>query len=431
MNAAGTDLGSNVEVVRYRKSEVRIYRLPDGRSQVADRSTGKRRMISFTSHEAARARALELAKASAQGDVGAAAFTSRERLHYQRALALLPPEIELETALATFVEAYRVLGGNRVVEAARDFAKRNPSTLPQMSVAAAKDSYVTDLESRRKSLRHRQDVRHRLNKFAEAFNCSLATVTTPLLRDWLNGLGLAPQSLVNYRTVLRGFFRFCIGQQWLLADPAAELPRERVGDRDVRVYSPEEFAKLLAAAGEVEPRLLPSLVLGGFCGLRSAELNRLTWDAVKLRDGHVVVGAGIAKVKSRRVVPLPPNAAAWLVNAGSSRSPGERVWGGGEARFHEAARRVADAAKVPWLANGLRHSAASYLLARDADAGRVAGWLGNSADVVHRHYKALATEAEAKAWFSIQPGRPGDVLPLPRRPDEAVGVSQIDTEAAP
>jgi hypothetical protein len=68
---------------------------------------------------------------------------------------------------------------------------------------------------------------------------------------------------------------------------------------------------------------------------------------------------------------------------------------------------------VAWKANGLRHSYASYRFAQIGDAGRVAGELGNSATVVHRHYRELVKPGDAERWFSVKPdGRPANLLLL-------------------
>lgn len=43
----------------------------------------------------------------------------------------------------------------------------------------------------------------------------------------------------------------------------------------------------------------------------------------------------------------------------------------------------------------------------------MAGELGNSAAVVHRHYRELVTPDDAKAWFSIRPEAPDNLLTIP------------------
>jgi hypothetical protein len=67
---------------------------------------------------------------------------------------------------------------------------------------------------------------------------------------------------------------------------------------------------------------------------------------------------------------------------------------------------------VKWKANGLGHSYASYRFAQIGDAGRVAGELGNSAAVVHRHYCELVKPADAQKWFAVAPEAPVNVVTL-------------------
>ena len=60
-------------------------------------------------------------------------------------------------------------------------------------------------------------------------------------------------------------------------------------------------------------------------------------------------------------------------------------------------------ARVEWIPNGLRHSYGSYRLGQVQDVAKVSFEMGNSPQVVHRHYKELVTEAQAKAWFDLRP----------------------------
>lgn len=188
--------------------------------------------------------------------------------------------------------------------------------------------------------------------------------------------------------------------------------------RAPRFSRPEEFARLLAAAS---PEFLPCLVLGGFCGLRSAEIERMHWEDINLARGEVVVRRGVAKTKSRRIVPLGEAGRAWLAAYASRSGP---VWVGTHEGFHEAQQATAAATEVrdeegcaprpavEWKANGLRHGYASHRLALTGDAVRVAHEMGNSAEVVHAHYKALVGELDGRAWFSIPPDRPANVEAL-------------------
>lgn len=67
---------------------------------------------------------------------------------------------------------------------------------------------------------------------------------------------------------------------------------------------------------------------------------------------------------------------------------------------------------VKWKSNALRHSFASYRFAQTGDAGRVAGELGNSAAVVHKHYRELVKPADAEKWFNVKPEAPANVVSI-------------------
>ena len=67
---------------------------------------------------------------------------------------------------------------------------------------------------------------------------------------------------------------------------------------------------------------------------------------------------------------------------------------------------------VKWKANALRHSYASYRFAQTGDVGRVAGELGNSPAIVHRHYRELVSATDADRWFSVLPESPGNVVQM-------------------
>ena len=54
-----------------------------------------------------------------------------------------------------------------------------------------------------------------------------------------------------------------------------------------------------------------------------------------------------------------------------------------------------------WPHDVARHSYASYRLAVLGDVHKLANEMGNSVNVIHKHYKAPFTEEEGTAYFSI------------------------------
>jgi len=51
----------------------------------------------------------------------------------------------------------------------------------------------------------------------------------------------------------------------------------------------------------------------------------------------------------------------------------------------------------------MRHTAISMYLAKHKHEGEAASWAGNSPNVIHKHYKGLVKEADAKEYWKILP----------------------------
>ena len=137
-----------------------------------------------------------------------------------------------------------------------------------------------------------------------------------------------------------------------------------------------------------------------------SEVSRLDWRDVRLAERLVVVEANKAKTAARRLVPICDNLAAWLAPyvrsfgpLNPSKEDESNVGNALGGRIMRAARR----AKVQWQRNGFRHSYISYRVATLKDAPAVALECGNSTAIIFSNYRALATEAEGREWFSVKP----------------------------
>lgn len=134
----------------------------------------------------------------------------------------------------------------------------------------------------------------------------------------------------------------------------------------VEIYTADEFQKVLAAAPD---EFRACVAIGGFAGLRSAEIERLRWEDIDLKQRHIVVGVDRAKTAARRVIPMGDALLAWLTFC---KSGSGLVWQGTRDGFYVQQRITAKRSEIRWKANALRHSYASYRFAECADAGRVA-----------------------------------------------------------
>ena len=351
---------------------------------------GVRKRQPFNDETKARVEAERIAAALSCGQVGVSTLSATDADRYRRALALLEPT------------------GADLIDVVSDYVRRHPPGTDRKTVRQIVEEFLRDGESRKLSAEHLSDLRKRLSRFSQSFTGPLANVTPEQFRMWIRGLtGTEGQPLTNrtkfnFQRIVSGLFQFAARARYVprdLADEIAEIDKPKPEAAKAEIFSPKEAAAILDKLPE---EMVPAFVLGAFAGLRPAEIARLDWSDIRMDQKVLIVGAHQAKTASRRVVPLSDNLVQWL-----ARFPGK----GAVCPFETAgwmAQRFSDAAAVagiPWKRNALRHSFISYRLALTADPARVATESGNSAAMVHKHYKALVTEAEAKAWFAIAPQR--------------------------
>lgn len=391
---------------------------------VANYADGDRRRFDSYPNEADAMEAAEkLAKRLDSRDYVAASMTREQAIEYANSATRLKPfNVTVDAATATTAECLRLVGdlGN-MLAAAKSYIAHHKQIIkkPVREVVA---EFLKIKESRGASERYMNDLRSRLEKFAADCRKDAGNVTAADVQDWLDGLKLKPQNYRNFRTVLHTVFQFAVARSYAADNPIESVERVKVNGSDVQVFTPDEITRLLDAAKRMSPDFLPCVAIGAFAGLRSAEIERLEWPDIHLADRFIVVAASKAKTASRRIVPIADNLAAWLVPYGKQRG---RVWPHDSVLFYKQQPTVAAATAVEadgeanmpaqkpvrWKANGLRHSFASYSFSLCRDAGRIAGYLGNSANAVHRHYRELVSPADAQRWFSVKPEAAVNDLP--------------------
>jgi integrase len=108
--------------------------------------------------------------------------------------------------------------------------------------------------------------------------------------------------------------------------------------------------------------LVPMFAIGAFAGLRTAELVRLEWSDLNIHRGHINIPAVKSKTARRRLITMEPNLQAWLSPYTSQTG---RLWTKHRDNYHFVVTQFWKAAGIAkWAHNALRHSFASYHLAR-------------------------------------------------------------------
>jgi integrase len=394
--------------------------------EVSDYSTGVRRLLGFSDLKSAKKKAKRIAELLSAGDVTAAGMRNADAASFGRASELLRElatslglEVPLELAVSHYVQSVKIIGADKVVQAATDFARRNQQVQQQRTVAEAATELVELKKSRGASGRYAEDLKNRLDKFAKSFAVGVDTVSTGDVQGWLDELKAAPRTVKNFRGSLCTLFKFCEARGYIAKGENPATGTEQVSTRNgdaISIFTPLELSRLLAAAPDT---FKPVIALQAFAGLRSAEVMRLDYEDIS--GGFVRLDAGKTKTATRRLVAVLPALRDWLDEYGKKSGP---VFPHTRAYFHELQRdtaertavkadkekRIAAIKPVKWKANALRHSFISYRVAITKDVAATALEAGNSATMIHQHYRELVKPNEAKQWFAVKPEAPANVI---------------------
>ncbi len=402
------------------KSVVTIYHTPKGDYNgytIAWREGDSRKRRAFADLADAKKEAGSIADKINHGENAALSLTNSDRSTYVNSCAMLEPlGVHLESAIREYAEAFKTLGGRSIVEAARYFAAKHPTDMKARTVAEVAAEFLDAKVKAKKSADYLADCRYRHGKFAAAFQCNIADVGGNQIVEFLDALNLSIRSRNNFRLSIGTLFEFAKSKHYLPADWSEMAHVDKVQDDDegeVTTFTPSELRAFL---GRAHPDVIPFLAIGAFAGLRSAEIERLTWADVFTIPGKIEVKARKAKTRARRLVPISANLAKWLAPF-RDRTPEAPV-----VRFADIGQQIRDmAAKTPtrsaltWKRNALRHSFISYRLAEIQSAAQVAMEAGNSETMIFKNYRDVVRPETAREWFAIEPltAEDGKIIAMP------------------
>ena len=232
----------------------------------------------------------------------------------------------------------------------------------------------------------------------------------------LHARGLASSSLQRKRSAVRQFYRFCVAENLLAADPSRKIAAAKKGFVLPKILSRDEVEALIGAAAAKDPhqavRLTCLIEMAYASGMRISELVGLRLDAV-VRDPAFLIIKG--KGGTERLVPLNGAARtaikAYLdIRGAFLPAKGKLVQGGANpflfasrgADGHLTRRRVGqlldeaavnagiDPARVS--PHVLRHAFATHLLEGGADLRTVQTLLGHADISTTQIYTHVAGE---------------------------------------
>jgi integrase len=262
----------------------------------------------------------------------------------------------------------------------------------------------------RRSPSYRRQLKYTLPRFEALHAALVSRISAAQIHDQTAAMKPAVRNAML--RVLRAAFNFGIKRDYLAHNPIEKLDFESLARSEVEILSPKEAAALMALAAE-SPDLLGYHALGMFAGIRPEELRRLNWSDVDLVERHIMVRSEVAKNHRRRIIDIEPNLIAWLrickrvgpvAPPTNLRSRLRKLhWLAGESiSMRETVNEAAHL--FCWKQDIMRHSFASYWLAKHGDINKLTLLLGHATTtMLWKHYHRAAKKTEAERYWSIMP----------------------------
>ena len=251
--------------------------------------------------------------------------------------------------------------------------------------------------------RYVKALRVAFNVFNRVFGSRPANTIEPKeIESWLDDQPYTANTKRNYLRDVGILFRYAVDQGDCLKAPTTKIDPPKADDPLPSIFKVETIAVLLTVAhSNPQHELLSGLAVGFFAGLRSCELEKLTWDEINLADSFIEVKAEKSKTRTRRLVDVSANLAEWL-----RLHPQQK----GFVLPVNWRRRLASlltlAGISKWPKNVMRHCYASYHLAEHKSAGLTALQLGHAdTDMLFNHYREIVRGTEANNYWKIAPAQ--------------------------
>lgn len=314
-----------------------------------------------------------------------------ERGSLIRALEILRPaltQINFEEVAQCYMTFAKPSGGKKLLTDAID------ALIKRKERANKKKSYSSRLDRDLKS-------------FATDFPGSMVNdISQGMIEDWVFDDSWKPITQRNRLRDLHQLFAFALKEKWCGVNPVANIEKPSVTWESPEVFTPQE-AEWIMRTAEVHPEwdITAFTAIGLFAGLRTCELFNLNFEDIKLDRKMIILGGSQTKTRARRIVDgLSDNLIAWLTPFAGKTGPICKPETTMEWRLPLLVKEVQKAhPEFEWKRNGMRHSSASYHLAKYKNESRTALIHGHRPEILFRFYREIVTEEMATLYYAISP----------------------------
>jgi integrase/recombinase XerD len=213
----------------------------------------------------------------------------------------------------------------------------------------------------------------------------------PILQDFRNTWKDKPLSKSKKQERLRSLFKFALAHKWIEENPALLLGKIKVERTQQMPFTEDEMSKILEAARKAGPEVYTFILTMRFSGLRISDVCMLKVES--LRGNHLTLRTEKTETPVKVLLPQVVTTALRAIrkasplyffwNERSKLSSVTDLW-----RTHRI-KPVFEKAEIKSAhPHRFRHTFAVELLKQGTPAGTVATLLGNSEQIVMKHYSA-------------------------------------------
>jgi integrase len=258
--------------------------------------------------------------------------------------------------------------------------------------------WVNEQDPQSKS--HRQKIQIFQRAFPKSFSGPVGYIEGAALRRWVKTRSANAITQAMYFRYSRMFFSYLKDNRLIEHNPMDSVPAPR-GRSVKNILAPGQMKALLEL--EMPDYLRAIFLLGGFAGIRTEEVCRMSWENINHKTGQIHVPPAAIKQSpggfDQRITdftePLKRRAKFFAGKEG-------RIVPVALETLHTLRRSVITPVLSEWPNNCLRHSFATYHLARCKSAPVTAFQMGHtSSHMVQSVYAVPAALADWQAWWEI------------------------------
>ena len=235
-------------------------------------------------------------------------------------------------------------------------------------------------------------------------------ITNQDVGKYIDGINASARRKYNVCSLIGQFFNWCIKEKHTDLNPAKEIEIE-IEANEPAILSIAESERLIHLV-ETDFRDLGRYVaICLFAGLRPTEAKLLKFDLIHLTEKQITVQGQTSKVKESRNVNIEDTLAWWLAEFADEPCHESYIVRQKNFRPRLEKLRVAAGYKLAganenatgWVEDILRHTFASFWLAKYKERGKLAEEMGTSLKMIKQHYKNVVKTSDCNRFWGIKP----------------------------